>query len=147
VEETLFLQGAGLLGLAISGFLSATLLPGSSEALLLIVVSQGTGSAILPVAVASLANTLGGLSTYWLGLYSKEALVRRGKIVEPSSRAVKLLKRWGAPLLVLSWLPVIGDGLCLAAGWLKMNFLLSTLAIFFGKTLRYCVLVYWLLAL
>jgi len=147
VEESLFLQSAGLIGLALSSFLSATLLPGSSEALLLLIVGQDSMSPLLPLIVASVGNTLGGASTYWLGLWSERRLVERGKYREPSSRALDWVRRWGPPVLLLSWVPIIGDGLCLAAGWLRLGWLPSLIAILIGKTLRYCVLVYWFLAL
>ena len=151
MEEILFTPEAGLLGLALSSFLSATLLPGSSEVLLLLLVKQNTINPLLSLAVASTANTLGGLSTYWLGRWSQQGLAMWGRRAEhqqqPSSRAMEQVKRWGAPMLLFSWVPVIGDGLCLAAGWLKVAWLPGLIAMFIGKTIRYGVLVYWLLAL
>lgn len=137
----------GLLGLAVSGFLSATLLPGSSEALLLLVVKQGATDPLLSVAVVSVANTLGGFSTYWLGWWSQGQLVAKGKYTPPSSRAIEGVRRWGAPALLLSWLPIVGDGLCLAAGWLGVGWLPSLVAMLLGKTVRYCAIVYLLQSL
>jgi len=46
--------------------------------------------------------------------------------------------------LLLSWLPVIGDPLCAAAGWLRLHWLLSLVFIGVGKTARYAVLLYLL---
>ncbi len=137
----------GLLGLAVSGFLSATLLPGSSEALLLVVVQQGATDPLLSVAVVSVANTLGGFSTYWLGWWSQRQLAAAGKYTPPSSRAIDGVRRWGAPALLLSWMPIVGDGLCLAAGWLGVRWLPSLVAMLLGKTLRYYAIVYLLQSL
>ena len=55
------------------------------------------------------------------------------------------LQHWGSPLLLLSWLPVIGDPLCVAAGWLRLHWLLSLVMIGVGKTARYAVLLYLIL--
>jgi membrane protein YqaA with SNARE-associated domain len=145
MEETFFWQGAELSSLALSGFLSATLLPGSSEALLILSVNRGTVDPFWALWVVGLANTLGGLSTYFLGIWSVGQLVKRGKYRGPSTRAVELVGRWGIGALLFSWLPVIGDGLCFAAGWLKINWLGSLCAMLIGKILRYYVLIYWML--
>lgn len=142
--DVLLSPEAGLIGLALSSFLSATLLPGSSEVLLLLLIDQSEISLVALLTVASLANTLGGMSTYCLGLWSEQALVKRGKYKEPSSQAVARVRRWGVPILLLSWVPLIGDGLCLAAGWLRLSWLPSLVAMLLGKTLRYYALVYGL---
>lgn len=147
MEDFFWGPSAGLIGLAVSGFVSATLLPGSSEALLIVVVKQGAMDPLLPVAVVSVANTLGGFSTYWLGLWSQRQLVARGRYTPPSSRAVDGVRRWGAPALLFSWMPIVGDGLCLAAGWLGVGWLPSLIAMLLGKTLRYYTIVYLLQAL
>ena len=142
--ETFFLSSElSLLGLALSGFLSATLLPGSSEALLLLYLEQSAVEPLLLITVVGLANTLGGMSTLWLGRWSQQQLVARGRYREPSSAAIAKVRRWGAPILLLSWVPLIGDGLCLAAGWLKLAWLPSMLAMLLGKSLRYAALAYW----
>jgi membrane protein YqaA with SNARE-associated domain len=55
---------------------------------------------------------------------------------------VASVRRWGVPILLLSWLPVVGDGFCFAAGWLRLPFWRSLLAIGLGKALRYGAIVY-----
>ncbi|RLA40260.1 MAG: hypothetical protein DRQ64_05105, partial [Gammaproteobacteria bacterium] len=68
-----FLSEEGsLLGLAISAFLSSTLLPGGSELLLLWLVEQGESSLWVLLAVASVANTAGGFLTYWMGRWAEK---------------------------------------------------------------------------
>ncbi|MDH5517934.1 MAG: DedA family protein [Gammaproteobacteria bacterium] len=131
-----------LWSLFFSAFLSSTLLPGSSEALLVTYLSQGFGYQALLI-VATVGNTLGGLSSWLLGFY----LIKKFPHSIPeklSPTSVQRLRDWGWPLLFLSWLPVIGDPLCLAAGWLRLNFYLCLLAIAVGKALRYSIIV-WLL--
>ncbi len=56
--------------------------------------------------------------------------------------AIERIRRWGSPVLLLSWLPVIGDPLCVAAGWLRIHWLLSLVLIGIGKTVRYLVVIY-----
>lgn len=120
---------AGLGALFVSSFVSATLLPGGSEAVLWAVVRDNHGLLWPAIAVATTGNTLGGLTSYVIGrlLPKRETL-----------RGVEWVRRHGAPALLLSWLPVVGDGLCVAAGWLRVNPLLATACIALGKFARYC---------
>lgn len=136
----------GLWGLALSAFLSSTLLPGGSEAVLLLLVKQGEIDWGLLLLVATVANTLGGLVTYTMGLWAERGLVKLGKVKPPSGRTVAWLQRFGAPVLLFSWLPVVGDGLCLGAGWLQIRWLPATVAILLGKALRYALVVYLFVA-
>ena len=140
--STFFSEEGSLLGLAISAFLSSTLLPGGSELLLLWLVEQGESSLLVLLAVASFANTAGGFLTYWMGHWAERGVERLRHRPPPSSAVSHYVRRWGYPVLLLSWLPVVGDGLCLAAGWLQLRWLPSLLFIFVGKALRYWLLIY-----
>jgi len=125
-------EPVGLGSLFISSFLAATLLPGGSElvfAALLLSESVSVGKAVM---VATLGNSLGGMSTYLIGRLVPER--------KTDLRMVRWLCRWGSPVLLLSWLPVVGDALCLAAGWLRVQFVYATLFITLGKGARYWVL-------
>jgi membrane protein YqaA with SNARE-associated domain len=121
---------AGLGALFVSSFVSATLFPGGSEAVLWGVVHADNSLLWPAILVATAGNTLGGLSSYVLG-----RVLPRGQ----SLRGIDWVRRHGAPVLLLSWLPFIGDGLCVAAGWLRMNPVLATVFIGAGKFARYCV--------
>lgn len=136
----------GLWGLALSAFLSSTLLPGGSEAVLLLLVKQGEIDWGLLLLVATVANTLGGLATYAMGFWTERGLVKLGKVKPPSGKILSWLQRFGAPVLLFSWLPVIGDGLCLGAGWLQIRWLPATVAISLGKALRYAIVLYFFLS-
>ncbi|MDH5394038.1 MAG: DedA family protein [Gammaproteobacteria bacterium] len=131
-----------LWSLFFSAFLSSTLLPGSSEALLLAYVSHDYDVKSL-LLVATIGNTLGGLSSWLLGFW----LIKKYPHSKPKKlreESVARLRRWGWPVLLFSWLPIIGDPLCLAAGWLRLNFYGCLFAIAAGKGLRYSAIV-WLL--
>nr|WP_216606606.1 YqaA family protein [Vibrio sp. 99-70-13A1] len=119
-----------------SGFLSATLLPGGSEVGLIATLSLNQFSTALIIAIATLGNTLGGLTNYWLGLW----LPNRTQSEKHGHKAMSWLSKYGYWTLLFSWLPIIGDPLCLAAGWLRMKFLPSLVLIAIGKGLRYSLL-------
>jgi len=123
-----------LYGLFASSFLAATLLPGGSEAVLYAVIKFHPDAYWNAILVATLGNTLGGLSSYVLG-----RLVPR----RYTGKGLEMMRRYGAPALLLSWAPLIGDALCVAAGWLRLNPLAATIYIAAGKFARYAVIA-WL---
>jgi membrane protein YqaA with SNARE-associated domain len=127
-----FLTYGSLFG---SSFLSATLLPGSSEAVLIALLIAQKGSVYGLLLAASVGNTLGGLTNIFLG-----------RLMPPKGQgrwhdtAMTWLHRLGPAALLLSWLPVVGDLLCVLAGWLRFAWLPSVLFLAMGKTLRYIVI-------
>ena len=129
-----------LWGLFVSAFISSTLLPGGSEALLVLLAAKGAGDKLILLAVATVGNTLGGMSTWGLGRIIAWRLPAR-RFTDREQRAITRIQRWGSPTLLLSWVPVIGDPLCLAAGWLRIHWVPSLLYIAVGKAARYAVLL------
>jgi len=122
---------ATLSALFASSFLAATLLPGGSEIVLYTVLRLRSAELGTALAVATLGNTLGGMTSYLLG-----RIIPQHKTPE----SLAALRRYGPPALLLAWVPVIGDGLCVAAGWLRMNPWLSALFMGLGKLGRYATL-------
>lgn len=124
---------ASLWALFASAFVSSTILPGNSEIVLVAVLTANHGiDPATAVTVATVGNTLGGLTTYALGrLIPSRA---------PEGRAISLVRRYGAAALLLSWVPLVGDALCGAAGWLRLNVVGCALAMAMGKAVRYAVL-------
>lgn len=118
-----------------SSFLSATLLPGSSEALLIALLIAKKTSVYGLILAASLGNTLGGLTNILIGRLLP--LKRQGRWHDT---AMTWLHRLGPAALLFSWLPVIGDLLCVLAGWLRFAWLPAMLFLAVGKTLRYIVI-------
>ena len=131
----------GPLGLFIGSFLAATLLPGGSEALLVWELQQSPEETTLLWAVATLGNTLGGLSSWLIGWWLARRFPGRGLRNDRQRQALKRVARYGSPALLLSWLPIVGDPLCLAAGWSGVRLLPATLFILVGKAIRYGVVV------
>lgn len=114
-----------------SSFLAATLLPGGSEVVLFGALKLHPGDMWPALAVATLGNTLGGLSSYLIGRVIPQRTEMKG---------LATVRKYGAPVLLLSWVPIIGDPLCVAAGWLRLNPWLSTLFIAIGKFARYWII-------
>ena len=114
-----------------AAFAAATLIPFSSEAALFVYLQHYPDRVVAALTVATLGNTAGGMTSYLLGRLIP------GK--EIKARSVELLRRYGAPLTALAWLPVVGDGLSVAAGWLRMNWLAVLLFMAAGRLARYVV--------
>lgn len=131
-----------LWGLFIASFISSTLFPGGSEVILGLLNSQNTYSQWQLWSIATLGNTMGAMTTWLIG-WVIAIRYPADRLEKPSSqRAVQYLKKWGSPVLLLSWLPVIGDPLCLAAGWLRINFLVCLSLIALGKAARYYMVIW-----
>ena len=126
-----------LASLFASSFLSATLLPGNSEVVLVAMLLSGVSQPWLLVVIATIGNSLGGLTNVILGRFFP--LREKSRWQE---KAVGWLKRYGAATLLLSWMPVIGDLLCLLAGWMRISWGPVLFFLCLGKALRY-VLVAW----
>ena len=128
---TLMDGSLSLVALFASSFLAATLLPGGSEAVLFGVLKLDPQQYWPALAVATLGNTLGGMSSYLIG----RILPQRGEI-----KRLDWIKRYGSPALLLAWAPILGDPLCVAAGWLRVNPWRSALFMALGKFARYLVI-------
>lgn len=133
-----FLLHNGLPALFVLSFLAATVIPLGSEWLLigLILQSVDPGRA---VAVATFGNYLGACTTYGIGLWGSTFMLQRVLRVDAqqAERAAVLFNRYGSWSLLLSWVPVIGDPLCLVAGSLRFNFILFSGLVLIGKFARY----------
>ncbi len=135
-----FTAEAGLAGLFLASFLSATLLPGGSEAVLFAVLRLHPEQMLPALVLATLGNTLGGMVTYAMGRLLPQHLAPE-KLSAAVSTRTALARRHGPPVLLLAWAPVIGDALCAAAGWLRLPPLACTLWMAAGKAARYAVVV------
>jgi membrane protein YqaA with SNARE-associated domain len=125
---------SGLAGLFAASFIASTIVPLSSEAVLFGFLRLYPGDMVPALLLATLGNTLGGLTTYAIG---RLLPARAQKKLDP--RALERLRRWGSPLTFFAWLPLVGDALCLAAGWLRLNWIAATLYMAAGRLIRYWV--------
>lgn len=152
--DWLALPQHGLAALLVVSLLSATLLPGGSEAALLALCALTPSIWPSALGVATLGNTLGGVVTYGMAWGAQRAFARarlRGH-EQPSdadetgrpaqdTRAARWLQRFGPKACVLAWLPGVGDALCAAAGWLRLPFWPCVAWMALGKLARYAVAI------
>ncbi|MFA5371686.1 MAG: YqaA family protein [Sideroxydans sp.] len=127
-------ETASLTSLFISSFLAATLLPGGSEAVLFAVLKAFPETFWLTLALATVGNTLGGMVSFGMGWLLPQT---------QQLKHVEKLRRYGTPALLLAWVPLIGDALCVAAGWLRLNPWQAAAFMAAGKFARYLVIA-WL---
>jgi membrane protein YqaA with SNARE-associated domain len=129
------------LTLFIVAFLSATLLPLGSEALL-IYDMQGENILIFLWIFATLGNTLGSMFNYWLGLKGEIYLEKKKYLSkEKMQKARVFFDKYGGWTLLLSWTPVVGDPLTFIAGVLRYDFKLFSIIVFFAKGARYALVM------
>ena len=126
-------------GLVVSAFTSATILPGNSELVLAAFLYKWPDWLWPALLLATVANTAGSATSLWLGY--------RAPRKELSPRLERWFARFGPAVLVLSWVPVIGDALPLAAGWLRLPWTASLCWLTVGKAARYLVLAWGVVAL
>jgi membrane protein YqaA with SNARE-associated domain len=123
---------AELIGLFVASFAAATLIPMPSEAALYGYLQLHPDAAVLAVATATLGNTAGGMTTYLLGRLLPASRKLDKKVLDK-------VRRYGAPATLLAWLPVVGDALCAAAGWLRLKWLPVLGFMAAGRLARYVV--------
>ena len=130
---------AALWALAVSAFTSATLLPGTSEAVLAGLHAARAADPLALLAVASLANTAGSAVNWLLGRLVTRFRDRRWFPASPSqiARAEGWYARYGLWSLLLSWVPIIGDPLTVVAGILRVPFPVFLVIVGLAKTARY----------
>lgn len=129
----------GYVGLFAAAFVAATLLPAQSELLLAAMVAGRQYDLALLLFVATLGNVLGSIVNWAIGRFLAE---RRGAKWFPVSaraldRAEQWYRRWGLWTLLLSWVPIIGDPLTLAAGLLRAPIAAFVLIVTIAKAARY----------
>ena len=127
-----------LWALLVSSFLAATVLPFASEVPLAVVVRRH-GDFFLPVAVATIGNFAGACTTYVL---ARAAAAQIAPQSAKPPRALVLFERYGAPSLVLSWVPIIGDAIVALAGAARVRVLPFSLWTIAGKALRYAAVAW-----
>jgi membrane protein YqaA with SNARE-associated domain len=167
--EWLALPSVGLGAIFVISALAATILPLGSEPIFLAYLALKPDFFWTAVIVATAGNSLGGFITYWMGagaqlgyqrwrqsppatgptcISQTEAACEASAsfthgVAKPSlgkSLTQTWVQRFGAPVLLLSWLPVMGDPLCAVAGWLRLPWLPCLIFMMIGKGVRYLVL-------
>ncbi len=122
-----------LSALFVSAFVASTVFPGGSEVVLVGVLHQFPESFNTILLVATVGNTLGSMTSYVLGRLFPNKV---------EMKALSQVKKYGTAALVMAWVPLIGDALPIAAGWLRLSWWKSLFWIALGKFLRYAAIAY-----
>lgn len=131
----------GLWGLGGASFVSATLIPLSSEAIMLAGIAAG-----LPIApafvVCAVANCFACVCNYGLGVALRPAMLSRLETSKSGQRALRWMERWGVWSLFASWLPFVGDPLTVVAGTVRVRVVWFIGIVFVMRILRYGAVLY-----
>ena len=131
----------GYWGLFVGSFVAGTVLPFSSEALLVVMLHWGIDP-FGAVVVASLGNTIGGMTCYWIGTKGNARwILRMGVTEEKLQRAQRFMNGRGALMAFFGFLPGIGSAIGIALGLIRSNLWITTLAMLVGKVVRYVLIV------
>lgn len=135
---TELLLAYGYPALFVLSFLASTVIPLGSEWMLVALLLNGKDP-VLAVAVATAGNTLGACTTYLIGLYGGPFLIGRVLRISEESRqkAESFYARYGSWSLLFSWVPVLGDPLCLVGGMLRVHPARFSILVLTGKLARY----------
>ena len=137
-----------LASLFVSALVAATILPGASELLFTQQLLERPEAWLWLWLAVSAGNALGGAITFYMGigigrLGQHWHWAQKLRMQAPKPELMAKVQRYGGWSLLFTWLPVIGDGLCLAAGILGWSRWRSLLLIALGKAARYAAIV-WL---
>ena len=128
----------GLLGLFISSFIAATIIPFSSELVLSILLANQYPLATCLI-IATLGNWLGGISSYGLGRLGEWTYIKyfTGLNKIKIGKVKGKVDKWKSPLAFFCWLPIVGDIFAVGLGFYKINFFKVSLLMLIGKMIRY----------
>lgn len=136
-----YLADLGYTGIFIAAFLAATILPLSSELVLIALLLSGLSPALL-IIIATSGNVLGSLTNYALGFWAGSHNKFFNITNEQLARAQHQFKKYGIISLCFAWVPIIGDPLTLVAGILRISLLWFLVLVTIGKLLRYILVSY-----
>lgn len=132
----------GYLGLFISALLAGSIIPFSSELVMIALVKVGLSPALCVLA-ATLGNTVGGMTCYYMGHFGKIDWIEKYFKVkkEKIEKMQHFLKGKGALMAFFAFLPFVGEAIAIALGFMRSNILLTTTSMFVGKLVRYILML------
>ena len=133
----------GYVGLFISALLAGSIIPFSSELVLVALVNVGLSPAVC-VLSAALGNTVGGMTCYYMGRLGRIDWIEKYFKVkkEKIDRMQHFLQGKGALMAFLAFLPFVGEAIAIALGFMRSNLMLTTVSMFIGKLLRYMAMLW-----
>lgn len=139
----------GYIGLFIGAVIGATIFPFSSEVVLLALLTQPETNPYIAISCATIGNWIGGITSYYVGYLGRWDWMERYLGVKRKTLEAQRLKirRWGAWLALMTWMPFVGDVFAVALGFYHVNFRRSVIFMLIGKGARFIVwtlLYYWI---
>ena len=132
----------GYIGLFLACFISATILPFTSEGVLILFLISGFDP-LFCFAIATIGNTLGGITNYLLGMLGNaNNIENRFKNPDKFKRASLQISKYGYWLGLISWVPIIGDPLTILLGFFRVKFIPFLVLMTFGKMVRYALIIF-----
>ncbi len=133
-----YLQELGYIGLFLGTFLAATVLPFSSEILIIGIMIAG-GDPWYSFFISTSGNWLGGLTSYYLGYLGKWEWIEKwfGIKQETLDKQKKYIDKYGSLIAFFSWAPVVGDVLSVGLGFYKLKFWKCAVYMLIGKAIRF----------
>lgn len=137
------LTSYGPWGMFLAAFLAGSILPFSSETVMVALLAVGISPWEL-LLYASLGNSLGGVTCYYIGRLTTPESMQRFFHVKPQhmERARHLVLRWGALMGFFCWVPILGDAILVTLGIMRSNALVVNLMMLLGRTLRYAIILF-----
>jgi membrane protein YqaA with SNARE-associated domain len=137
-------DAAAYSGLFFAAFLAATIFPAQSEAVLLGLIVTKSYPVWALITVASVGNVLGSVVNWWLGKYIEHFRDRKWFPVKQAAliKAQAWYSRYGRWSLLLSWVPIIGDPITVAAGVMRERLPIFLIFVTVGKISRYIAIAY-----
>lgn len=134
----------GYFGIFLACFISATIVPFTSEGVLLLFILSGYDP-LYSLLIATAGNALGSVTNYLLGLLGNpDRIKQRFKNPDRFSRLSDAVQTYGYWLSALTWVPFIGDPLAIALGFFRVNFWYFLILMTLSKFLRYLVVIYFI---
>ena len=133
----------GYVGLFISALLAGSIIPFSSELVLVALVNVGLSPAVC-VLSAALGNTVGGMTCYYMGRLGRIDWIEKYFKVkkEKIDRMQHFLQGKGALMAFFAFLPFVGEAIAIALGFMRSHLMLTTVSMFIGKLLRYMAMLW-----
>lgn len=137
------LASYGVWGMFIAAFLAGSILPFSSEAVMIALLAVGINPWLL-LLYASVGNSLGGITCYYIGRLTTPERIQQIFRIKPQrmKQAHRLVARWGSLMGFLCWLPFLGDAILVTLGIMRSNPLATNITMILGRTLRYATVLF-----
>lgn len=131
------LLNLGYIGLFIGSFLASTIIPLSSDIILIGLLSVGANPWICLIT-ATVGNWGGGMTSYLLGYMGKWKWIEKMGVKKEKLYAQKdFIAKYGSLIAFMAWLPIIGDVLAIGLGFYKVNPKACAIFMFVGRFIRF----------